>query len=160
KVSLDRVLGHEEALSYFAVGHSLGGHTSDAQFRGREGVTTFGGVPARARTCRNELVVRARRDGVRTAGTGQLERLAQRLACVGASSDAAGCRPELEQRDRVLESPRRLLEPGDGLLEQLDPGLSRFDEAKRAQRNAERARCPEGAAALEFLTRQRTGLVL
>src|SRR5512133_1179493 len=48
----------------------------------------------------------------------------------------------------------------DGLLEQPDPRGSRLDEAERAQRNAERAGCPEGPAALELLTRQRTCLVL
>ena len=53
-----------------------------------------------------------------------------------------------------------MVELADGLLEQLDPGLSRFDEAERAQRNAERAGCPEGPAALELLARQPTGLVL
>jgi hypothetical protein len=41
------------------------------------------------------------------------------------------------------------------LLEQLDPGDSRLDEATRAERRAERTRCAEGAAAFEFVTGQR-----
>ena len=112
------------------------------------------------RTRGDELLVGACSNRVGAARMGQLERLSERRARVGASAGAAGRRPQLEQRDRVLESPRRLLELGDGLLEQLDPGLSRFDEAERAQRNAERAGCPEGPAALELLARQRTCLVL
>jgi hypothetical protein len=97
---------------------------------------------------------------VGAAGTGELERLSEWLARVGPAAGATDGRAQLEQRDRVLESPWRLVELGDGLLERLDPGLSGFDEAKRAQRNAERAGCPECPAALELLTGQPTSLVL
>ena len=160
EVSLDRVLGQEEGLRDLAVGHPLGGHSCDAQLGGGEGAAAFGRVSARARTGGDELVVGAYCNGVGAAGTGQLERLSERLARFGAPTGAADRRAQLEQRERVLEPRRRSLELGDGLLEQLDPRLSRFDEAERAQRSAERTWCPEGPAALELLTRQRTGLVV
>jgi hypothetical protein len=49
---------------------------------------------------------------------------------------------------------------GDGLLEQPDSRDSRLDEAKRAQRGAERTWCAEGAAALELLAGQRMSLAV
>src|SRR5262249_33940733 len=46
------------------------------------------------------------------------------------------------------------------LLQQVDPGVARLDEAERAERDAERAWCAECAAALEFLPREHARLVL
>jgi hypothetical protein len=46
------------------------------------------------------------------------------------------------------------------LLEEPNPRASRLDEAKRAQRRAERTWYAKGAAALDFLTGQRTSLVV
>jgi len=47
--------------------------------------------------------VGAHGNGVGAAGTGQLERLAEWLARVGASAGAADRGAQLEQRERVLE---------------------------------------------------------
>ena len=42
---------------------------------------------------------------VGSAGAGQLERLAEWLARIGAAAGASGGRAQLEQRERVLEPP-------------------------------------------------------
>jgi hypothetical protein len=105
-VSLDGVLGQEERLCDLAVGPPLGGHASDAQLGGGEVTAALGGVPARTGTGRDELVVGTHGNRIGAAGTGQLERLAERLARVAAPAGAAGGGAQLEQRERVLE-PRR-----------------------------------------------------
>src|SRR5207247_11253716 len=106
EVRLDGVLGEEERLCDLAVGHSLGGHASDAQLGGCEVAAALGRVSARAGAGGDELVVGAYSHCVGTAGAGQVERLAEWLARVGAPAGAAGRRAQLEQRQRVLE-PRR-----------------------------------------------------
>src|SRR5262249_3541763 len=106
EVSLDRVLGNEERLRDLAVGHPFGGQTRHASFRGGEVAATLGRVSAGAGTCGDELIVDARGDRVRTAATGQFERLAERLARIGAPAGAADRGSQLQQRERVLE-PRR-----------------------------------------------------
>src|SRR5215831_689451 len=135
-VRLDRVLRHEEALSDLSVRHSLGSHTRDAHLGSSEVAAALRGVATRTGAGGDELVVGTRSDRVGTAGTCQLERLAEWLTRIGAPAGAADRGAELEQRGRMLEPPRRLLELGNGLLEQLDPGLSRLDEAKRTQGGA------------------------
>jgi hypothetical protein len=102
EVSLDRVLGHEERLRDLAVGHPFGGQARDAQFRGGEVAAALGGVSARAGTGGDEFIVGARGDRLRTAGTGQFERLAEWLARVGAPAGAADRGAQLEP-----SSPRR-----------------------------------------------------
>ena len=85
---------------------ALGGHTSDAQLGGGEVAAALGGVSAGAGAGCDELVVGAHGNRVGTAGAGQLERLAEWPARVGAPAGAAGRRAQFEQRERVLE-PRR-----------------------------------------------------
>ena len=135
-MSLDGVLGQEQGLRDLSVGHRSGRHAGHAQLGGGEVAAALGGISAGSRTGCDELVVGSHGNGVGTAGAGQLERLAEWLARLGAPAGASGRRPQFEQCDRVLESPRRLLELGDGSLEQLDAGVSLLDDAKRAQRNA------------------------
>jgi hypothetical protein len=106
QVRLDGVLGEEERLCDLAVGHSLGSHASDAQLGGGEVAAALGRVSTRAGAGGDELVVGAHSNRVGTAGTGQVKRLAEWLARVGAPAGAANRRAQLEQRERVLE-PRR-----------------------------------------------------
>src|SRR5512132_4048795 len=84
EVRLDGVLGEEERLCDLAVGHSLGGHASDAQLGGGEMAAALGGISAGAGAGCDELIVGAHSNRVGTAGTGQLERLAEWLARVRA----------------------------------------------------------------------------
>src|SRR5262249_2333499 len=91
--------------------------------------------------------------------TGKFERLAERLARIGAAAGAADRGSQLQQRERVLEPRRRLLQAGDRFLEQLDSGVAFFDEPERSQCRAEARLCAEGAAALELLAGKRTSLV-
>ena len=113
EVRLDGVLGQEQGLCDLPVCHSVGGEASDAELGGCEIAAALDRVTARPGARCDQLVMGARGNRVRAAGTGECECFAEWLACICALAGASRRRAELEQRERMFEPPRRELELGD-----------------------------------------------
>jgi hypothetical protein len=94
-MSLDGVLSQEQGLRDLAVGHRVGRHAGHPQLGGSEVAAALGGISAGSRTGCDELVVGSHGNGVGTAGAGQLERLAEWLARLGAPAGASDRCPQL-----------------------------------------------------------------
>ena len=151
EVTLDRAHGHEERLSDLAVGEAVARQLGHAPLARRQRLDPAQGHAPRLGAGGAQLGLGevGQRRGARVMG--DVERLAQHRARLGAPAGGAHQHPELGQRPRALERDPRALEALDALAQERLALAAARDRSGGAQGHPERALPAEGARELDLL---------
>ena len=156
---LDGLLGDEERLGDLGIREPVGRHAGDSSLARGQGVNAGAPRTARPAPCGAELLPSASGQRPGSAGVGQIEGRAQRLAGSGALAHAPDGGAEIRQGSRVLEPGRRAFERLDRLLEQRQALCAPLDQAERVQCHPDRAGRSPGAGIEERSLRPHAGVL-